>query len=121
MSAILIIDDDPAVATSMQRALQGLYQIEVVNGAARAGAQLTQGKRYDAILCDLSMPQRDGLQFYEEVLALDSAQAQRIIFVSGGIYSDEIQTKVSRLKNTLLQKPFTSAKIREVVHSVATA
>jgi CheY-like chemotaxis protein len=85
----------------------------------RAADQLTQGNRYAVILCDLFMPQLDGLQFYDKVLALDSAQAQRIVFVSGGIYNPDMQARVSGLKNPLLHKPFTLEKIREVVRLVA--
>jgi two-component system NtrC family sensor kinase len=119
MSDVLIIDDDPAVASSMQRALQGEHHVQVLDGGEKATALLAQGSRYGAILCDLFMPELNGVELYERVRAMDSRQADRIIFVSGGIYTQEIQSQVSRLRNPLLQKPFTLDQIRHVVRTVA--
>jgi two-component system NtrC family sensor kinase len=119
MPDILIIDDDLAVAGSMQRALQGEFHVQVLDGGEKATALLAQGSRYAAILCDLFMPDLNGVQLYERILAIDRSQAERIIFVSGGIYTQEIQSQISLLKNPLLQKPFTLDQIRQVVRDVS--
>ena len=119
MADVLIIDDDLDVAKSMQRALQGQHHTEILASARQAAAQLEQGSRYGAILCDLFMPQVNGLEFYDLVLNLDNDQAERIIFVSGGIYAADIQARVSALKNPLLQKPFSLENIRQIVGNVA--
>jgi DNA-binding NtrC family response regulator len=119
MAQVLIIDDESSVAYSMQRALAAEHSVDLFDCAPPALEALRQGKRYGAILCDLSMPSLSGVQFHEAVLGIDSDQAARIIFVSGGIFTPGVQEEVNRIGNPLLNKPFTLQEIRQTVKNVA--
>jgi CheY-like chemotaxis protein len=121
MAEILILDDDALVAQSMRHALKTEHAIDLSQSPADSLAFLQLGKRYAAILCDLSMPGFSGIQFYDAVRALDPHQAQRIIFVSGGAYLEEIQNRLEALNNVLLNKPFTFDQLRQTVRRVAAA
>jgi DNA-binding NtrC family response regulator len=118
MAEILIIDDEPSVAFSMQRSLSAEHSVELFDGAISALEALRAGKRYGAILCDLSMPALSGVQFHEAVQQIDTDQADRIIFVSGGIFMPGVQEEVNRIGNLLLNKPFTLQEIRQAVKDV---
>jgi CheY-like chemotaxis protein len=118
MAQVLIIDDEASVAYSMQRALASEHSVELFDCAPPALEALRGGKRYGAILCDLSMPAVSGVQFHEAVLGIDADQASRIIFVSGGIFMPGVQEAVNRIGNPLLNKPFTLQEIRQTVKAM---
>jgi CheY-like chemotaxis protein len=120
MAEILILDDEASVAQSMQRALKTEHVIELSHNPIESLAVLRLGKRYAAILCDLSMPGFSGIQFYDQVQALDPIQARRIIFVSGGAYLEEVQNRLETISNILLNKPFTFDQLRQTVRRVVT-
>jgi two-component system response regulator MprA len=59
---VLVVDDEHAVRTSLQRAL-GLERYEVdLAGDGREALQRVATGRYDAIVLDVSMPTLDGLE-----------------------------------------------------------
>ena len=61
MSTILVVDDDPAVRDSIQRALS-LEGYDVLTAADGAAAIATHDERQpDAIVLDVAMPILDGL------------------------------------------------------------
>jgi CheY-like chemotaxis protein len=67
MSAkILVIDDEPAVATMITRVLER-YDTSAETDPRRAVDRITHGERFDLILCDLNMPGMSGKDVYEAV------------------------------------------------------
>ena len=58
---LLVVDDDPALARTLRRALnvEG-YDVECAGDGAEALQRLS-GDRYDAVVLDVSMPRVDGL------------------------------------------------------------
>jgi two-component system, OmpR family, response regulator MprA len=58
---LLVVDDDPALARTLRRALgvEG-YDVECAGDGAEA-LQLLSGSRFDAVVLDVSMPRLDGL------------------------------------------------------------
>jgi two-component system response regulator MprA len=59
---VLVVDDELAVRTSLQRAL-GLERYEVdLAQDGREALERVAGARYDAVVLDVSMPQLDGLE-----------------------------------------------------------
>jgi DNA-binding response OmpR family regulator len=119
MDDILIIDDDPSVALSMKLALQGQYRVEVCHEAGPALQHLSGPQRYKAIVCDLHLPDLDGPEFFHKVLAIDPDQAARILFVTGGIYTEGLVERLAPLKNSVLNKPFRFDEIRQAVALIA--
>jgi len=86
---VLIIDDEAAVARSLKRHLGRHYDVTALSRAREALTLITSGQRFDAILCDVMMPEMSGPQFYEELEPLVPEQARRITFMTGGAFSEE--------------------------------
>jgi len=64
---ILVVDDEPAVRTALQRALRlDGYDVELAEGGASALAALATAGR-DAVLLDVLMPGVDGLEVCREL------------------------------------------------------
>ena len=92
MAKILIIDDEPAIRRILREILQH-EQYQVDDAAASVEAlPLVKDNEYDAILCDIKMPQMDGIEFLEEAKKITDAP---IIMISG---HGTIDTAVEAIK-----------------------
>jgi CheY-like chemotaxis protein len=112
---VLIVDDDAAVARTLGRILGEDYACTLASGGRDAIRRICSGERYDAILCDLSMPDAGGEEVHREVAAVAPDQARRMVFVSGGAYTAPLQAFLERVDNQRIEKPFDAHAIREVV------
>ena len=80
MSRILIIDDQDAIRRVLREILENeKYQVDdAANGPA--ALQMMKDQEYDAILCDIKMPDMDGIEVLEQVKTLYDTP---VIMISG--------------------------------------
>lgn len=114
---ILLIDDDEVVIAAVRRALRS-GDVTTLTSAADAMELLRAGVRYDAIISDIMMPNMSGQDFYEATHALDPTQAERIVFLTGGAFTEGTQTFLEQVPNRRLDKPFDPATLRSVVRQI---
>lgn len=111
---VLIIDDDPLVASALRRLLAH-GEVEVAD-SGRRGIELLRGSdRFEVVLCDLMMPEVSGMDVYETILAEHPHMAQRFIFMTGGAFTNRARTFLESVPNPKLEKPFDSKTLRRVV------
>ena len=92
MARILVIDDEPAIRRILREILEHeQYQVDDAASAVEA-LPLVKGNEYDAILCDIKMPQMDGIEFLEETKKISDAP---VIMISG---HGTIDTAVEAIK-----------------------
>jgi CheY-like chemotaxis protein/anti-sigma regulatory factor (Ser/Thr protein kinase) len=116
---VLIIDDEEAVARSLQRHLARHYQVTVLTRAREALERITSGQRFDAILCDVMMPEMSGPQLYGELERQVPEQAQRMTFMTGGAFSDDARKFLGLARTPLLEKPLDLERLWRVLEGVA--
>jgi CheY-like chemotaxis protein len=116
---VLVIDDDAMVAKTLCRLLGEEFECDTATEGRQAIAVVARGERYDAIVCDVSMPEVDGIAVYRELSAFAPAQAARMIFVTGGAYTTASQEFLARVDRPRVEKPFDTAQIRALVRRVA--
>jgi len=103
---ILVVDDEPIVCFSLERLLSSVGDVVAMTSAKDAVARIAAGDRFDVILCDLMMPQMDAQSMYEELVAIAPAQAERMVFVTGGAFTMRARDFLARVPNARLGKPF---------------
>ena len=92
MAKILVIDDEPAIRRILREILEHeKYNVDDAASAVDA-LPLVKENEYDAILCDIKMPQMDGIEFLEEAKQISDAP---IIMISG---HGTIDTAVEAIK-----------------------
>jgi len=106
MARILVIDDDETVRAALKQALRmGNHEvIPVANG--KEGIERAKTQPIDLVICDLFMPQPDGL---ETIAGLREHSPQLpVIAVSGGHLGSPDMLRVARElgANRVLEKPF---------------
>jgi len=117
---VLVIDDEPMVGRAITRMLTPPHRVVAVCSAAEGLAALAAG-RFDAILCDLMMPEMTGMALHEKLLAESPELAARMIFLTGGAFTRAASEFLGRVPNARLEKPFTPAQLRVAVARVQAA
>ncbi|MDY7227019.1 response regulator [Hyalangium rubrum] len=115
---VLIIDDEVALTRSLKRLLGDKYDVTALSRAQEALALIASGRRFDAILCDLTMPEMSGAQFHESLSLLVPEQARAIIFMTGGAFSEETRAFLARLRPPCLEKPIDFERLHSLLGSM---
>lgn len=114
-ASVLVVEDDEDVAEVIVRALHGRYRVVWVEDARVALARIASGERWDVILCDLMLPELNGVELHAELVRLAPGQAARMAFMSGGVFSGKGARALEGLDNPFLEKPFTMRQLRDLV------
>jgi CheY-like chemotaxis protein len=112
---VLVVDDDVRVGRSLARTLADVADVTVLTEARVALEKLAAGERWDAVLCDLLMPEMSGIDLYREALRIAPDAAATIIFMTAGAFTRHAQAFLESVNNPCLEKPFDVAKVRRLV------
>jgi PAS domain S-box-containing protein len=115
---VLVIDDEETLAQAMRRFLQQDHDVEAVTSARAALDLVMAGSRYDVILCDVMMPQITGMDFHAALLKLDVVQADRIVFITGGAFTETAREFLDATPNRKIEKPFDLKTLRHLVNEL---
>jgi CheY-like chemotaxis protein len=115
----MLVDDEPQVAHTIERLLRRDYDITVALCGQDALDHITRGARFDAIVSDVMMPNMTGLELIEELQRLAPDQAQRLIFLSGGVFTAQTRERLDQIGVPQLEKPVTARELRDCVTRVA--
>ena len=110
---ILILDDEPMIAKVLGRALKP-HRV-VISERVDNALELFDEQAFDLIFCDLMMPEKTGIDFYQGVVSKNPSRADRIIFMTGGVFTPRAKQFVSEVQNRIITKPFDIEEIRSLV------
>jgi two-component system cell cycle sensor histidine kinase/response regulator CckA len=116
---VLVVDDEPAIGTTLRLLLAPEHEVVSVTRALQALAKIEAGEHFDAILCDMMMPDMNGMEFHARVARSAPELLSRIVFVTGGAFTAGARDFLARVPNRCLEKPFDTAELRAVLRRVA--
>jgi PAS domain S-box-containing protein len=116
---VMLVDDEPQVAQTIERLLRRDYDITVALCGKDAIDHIIRGARFDAIVSDVMMPNMTGIELIEELQRLAPDQAQRLIFLSGGVFTAQTRERLDQIGAPQLEKPVTARELRAWVTRVA--
>ena len=111
---VLVVDDELLVGKSLARLLAA-HDVTVLTSPAEVLQRAAAGERWDVVLCDLMMPEMSGMEWFEEARRTVPALESRVVFVTGGAFTDAAREFLERVPNARLEKPFTPDEVRAVV------
>jgi PAS domain S-box-containing protein len=112
---LLIVDDDPIVASVIARTLADAHEVVAVVSGAEALREL-EGDPFDLVLCDLMMPVMTGMDLYNHVVASDPDLARKMVFITGGAFTERARDFLGTVENARLEKPFDARTLRTLVN-----
>jgi DNA-binding NtrC family response regulator len=113
---ILIVDDELMLLYSLRRMLNDLYDVTIAAGGTKAIEVLnTEQTPFDLIICDVSMPDINGVNFYLYVAKHHPGLEKHIIFMTGGPQSVYLDEFFVTAKTLCLAKPFEYDQLRQIV------
>jgi two-component system, NtrC family, sensor kinase len=118
---VLLVDDERAVAESLRHALHDDLDVETAGSARDARALLDAGKQFDAVLCDLTMPEETGADFFEYVRARYPSLAKRFVFMSGGVFHPNTHAFLENSGCVHVEKPFSLDHLRALLAQLIAA
>jgi CheY-like chemotaxis protein len=116
----LLVEDERIVGELLAEflGLEGYEVDRAMNG--REALELVRHRDYALIVSDVRMPDVDGLALYHELRVLCPEVTRRMIFVTGDVMSTETRRFLDETCLRYLEKPFTIAEFKAVVHGVLT-
>ncbi len=115
---ILVVDDQIGLLTVIKRILEKNHDVTICNGRAALDLLIKQGKNFDAIITDLNMPDVSGIDLYRYVLKNYDDLAKHMIFITGGSYTSQMSEFMKKIKNPVLEKPFTPEQLLQVINKL---
>ncbi len=110
---ILIIDDEPLAAKALARILRE-HRVEIAEHAP-TGLKMALENGYDVIFCDLMMPDMSGMAVHDAVEDKSPETAERMVFVTGGTFTEEARSFAARHAGRCLFKPFDTSLVKNAV------
>lgn len=111
---VLVVDDEPSVGKAVRRMLVG-HEVVTMTQAREALDRIRAGERFDVVLCDVMMPVVTGMDFHAELLQLDRATADQLVFLTGGAFTPRARAYLEQVPNRRVEKPFDLETIRQIV------
>jgi CheY-like chemotaxis protein len=111
---VLAVDDEPHVLRSIQRALAS-HEVVVADCGREALTRLAGDTGFDVILCDLMMGDMTGMDLHQQLARRSADLAARIVFMTGGVFTDGAREFLASVPNACIEKPFDMAALRAMV------
>ncbi len=113
---ILVVDDEAAILDFLEHLLteQG-YQVETTD-RAQAALQRLHNQNYDLILLDIKLPGMSGIDLYYQIAAIDPAQAQKVIFITGDVMEPTTRDFLDKTKMPHIAKPFNIEQLKQEIN-----
>jgi signal transduction histidine kinase len=106
---VLVIDDEALIGRVVGQALPEC-EVETTNDA-RDGLERAINGSFDVVLCDLQMPDLDGMQIYEELRRRRLDGKPAFVLMTGGVVDFELEDSFASMETPMLRKPFNAQEL----------
>jgi signal transduction histidine kinase len=114
---LLIVDDEPMLSSTLKTVLESEHEVVIASGAKEAIALINAGEPFDVILTDLMMPIMTGMEFHAHLQRHSPDQVHKMIFMTGGAFSEDAASFLQSIPNVTIEKPFTARALRALVRN----
>jgi two-component system NtrC family sensor kinase len=113
----VVIDDEAEIAVLLGEILRNAgYQCDVATSGREGQAMIaSRAGGYDAVVCDLRMPDMDGPQLFAWIEANHPVLAERTLFVTGDTLGPTAARFLARCNRPVLEKPFSPTDVVRLV------
>ena len=114
---VLLLEDEAAFAAVLKETLEEQdYRVTVVPSGAE-GVQQILASDFDAIVCDMVMPNFPGDMFYRAVKHSRPHLCKRFVFITGHQDNPKIVKFIEEVQGMVLWKPFEMRKLFDALET----
>ena len=114
---ILVVEDEQPIANTLRELLAPVHEVVAATSGAEALAALDCGD-FDVVFCDLVMPGMSGVELYQRIRAERPALAPRVVFMTGGAFTERNAQFLSSVDNRRVEKPFSLGIVEGIVRDL---
>jgi CheY-like chemotaxis protein len=103
---LLIVDDEPQIGNTLRLLLDPDHEVVPVTSGREALERIKTDTAFDIIFCDLMMPEISGMDFYKALSQVAPQLVDRLVFMTGGVFSPKTNAFLDTISNTCIEKPF---------------
>ena len=105
-ASILVIDDQEGIRELIQAGLSARgFSVESVASSQEAMALLAK-RSFDAILCDMHLPDVSGEQLFERLRGCSDTSSHPFVFITGDLVDQQVIDSFAKRGARIVQKPF---------------
>ncbi|MFZ5697590.1 MAG: response regulator [Pseudomonadota bacterium] len=119
--SVLVIDDEPAMVSAVQRMLSGMHDVTGCTSPRQALTDIRAGVRFDVILCDLMMQEMSGMALHAALTSTTSEQAKRMLFLTGGAFTPQTVAFLEREGIRHMEKPCDRSLLLKAIEDICTS
>jgi CheY-like chemotaxis protein len=102
---VLLVDDE----ASLRRALRALFErggiaVTEAGSAGEALVAIADGPGVDAVVCDVLMPEVNGLSFYDNLVESAPRLRGRVVFLTGAAHEPAVRARIEERGVPLVSK-----------------
>ena len=116
---VLVIDDEPHILHYLRATLEAWGHTVETAMDGQTGLERALAESFDLILSDLRMPRVGGREFYEQLTVRSPMAAERVAFSTGDTVRGDTMAFLEAQGRPCLQKPFSLAELRSLLHDAA--
>jgi len=115
---VLVVDDEPLIAQLVAETLAAEgYEVETASNGREALEKITL-RSFDLVLCDLRMPELDGVGLYRALEKGHPDLLRRIAFVTGTTEPPDYSRFLKETAVPVLHKPFNLGDLERFVRQL---
>lgn len=114
---ILVVDHDPAAASSIARILGQNHEVVIERDTQSAMTRLAEDPDFDVLLCELILPELAGVSLHRELSYRRPELAERIVFLTG-TFTPEASDFLARVRNPRVSKPPVPEELERCIRAV---
>jgi len=112
---VAVVDDEEGVAVFLRTALQDRGATVGVAHSGAAALELLTAEAWDVVLCDVIMPDVDGLDLLAWARGEHPGLAERFVFITGDVFGSQLWEISAPPVAPVLQKPF---RVRDLLAAI---
>lgn len=113
---VLVVDDEVRIARWICDALTEFeHDVSLASSGLEALACIESSAPFDAIVCDLMMPDLSGMDMHARVRSLRPGLERRMVFMTGGAFTPRAIRFLAENTNPCVEKPFELAELTKAL------
>ncbi|MCC7539600.1 MAG: response regulator [Deltaproteobacteria bacterium] len=113
--SVLVVDDDVGVVSAIARELRGDHDVVTAASGREALELIEVLDPFDAILCDLHMPDVSGVELFDVLGAVRPELAERVVFMTAGAFTGRARELLATARNPAIAKPVDPIELRALL------